>query len=130
MPVARDTGDIAQYASSMTDISDGLFIDLTRLCGESGTGAVIRLDRLPVSAGLEGASRLMGLDPMQLACSGGEDYEILFTAPDFPCEAYNTSHDIKVTCIGEVSDKGMTVIDREGIKVPLEAKGYEHFGPS
>ena len=130
MPVARDTGDIAPHASSMMDISDGLFIDLSRLCDESGTGAVIKLDRLPVSGELDEAARLMGMDSMRLACSGGEDYEILFTAPDFPCEAYNAVHDIKVTCIGEVSDKGMTVIDREGIKVPLEAKGYEHFGPS
>jgi thiamine-monophosphate kinase len=129
MPVARDTRDIARYASAMLDVSDGLFIDLSRICDESGTGAVVYLDKIPISDELKKASELIGKDPLKLAVSGGEDYEILFTSSDFPLQDYNSSHEVKITCIGEITAEERSVIDGSGNKATLKAEGYQHFGP-
>ena len=129
MPVARDSRDIVPHASSMLDVSDGLFIDLCRICDEGSTGATIYKDKIPLSAELGVASELLGLDAIHLAVSGGEDYELLFTSRDFPLDEYNRTHDIKVSCIGEITREERNIIDSLGGKKPLKAEGYQHFGP-
>jgi thiamine-monophosphate kinase len=142
MPVARDSSEIAGYASSMIDISDGLFIDLCRICDESNVGAKIYLDRLPISHEMRLAADIMGLDPIHLATSGGEDYELLFTAPPevtVSTKQYAVSSEKKVptaysllptpgiTCIGEIIEKDRVVIDKTGRELPMKAEGYQHF---
>jgi thiamine-monophosphate kinase len=129
MPVARDSRYMAPYASSMLDVSDGLFIDLCRICDESGTGAIVYLDKIPLSEGLKEVSGLLDRDPLDFASSGGEDYEILFTAPDFPLESYNYAHGTKVSCIGEITREERALVNKEGRKSALKAEGYQHFGP-
>jgi thiamine-monophosphate kinase len=129
MPVARDSRGIAPYASAMLDVSDGLSLDLCRLCDESGTGAIVYRDKVPLSGDLVKAAELMGLDPFNCAVSGGEDYELLFTARDFPIDEYNALHNIKVSCIGEITDEIRNVIDKYGVATPLKSEGYQHFGP-
>ncbi|HTZ16908.1 MAG TPA: thiamine-phosphate kinase [Dissulfurispiraceae bacterium] len=128
MPVARDSRDIAPYASSMLDVSDGLFIDLCRICDESGTGASVYLDNIPLSKELKDACSVIKADALHFSVAGGEDYEILFTADDFPMESYNRTHEIPVSCIGEITKKERAVIDDKGRKTPLKAEGYQHFG--
>ena len=63
-------------ASAMTDVSDGLLLDLTRLCQASGVGAELWLDRLPVEPSLAAAGR-----GTELALTGGDDFELLATVP-------------------------------------------------
>lgn len=119
MPEARRPGAVARHATSMIDVSDGLLIDLARLCAESKVGARIYEDRIPVSEQARAASAHMGLDPLRLAASGGEDYELLFTAPS-PRRA--------AICIGEVTEKGMVMVDASGRERPARPEGYTHFG--
>jgi thiamine-monophosphate kinase len=128
IPIARDSRDLAPFASAMLDVSDGLFLDLGRMCDESGVGAVLYADKIPLSSELIEVSETLGWDAFSLAASGGEDYELLFASKNFPLEAYNSSHDIKVTCIGEITDGERAVIGKEGKRAPLAAAGYEHFG--
>ncbi|TAN45941.1 MAG: thiamine-phosphate kinase [Nitrospirae bacterium] len=123
MPLAREASSIAGVAASMIDISDGLFIDLSRICDESGTGARIYLDRLPLSDGLKQACGALGLDALRFASSGGEDYELLFTAP---ADADMTG--ICATCIGEIIEKERIAVDASGREEELKAEGYQHFG--
>jgi len=130
MPVARDSHPYLRYATSMIDVSDGLFIDLTRICDESKVGVRVYLDRIPISKELAHVSGAMGLDPLAMATSGGEDYELLFTAPDFAPESDDVKGGLKVTCIGEVIEKERIVIDRMGNADRLTSEGYEHFGSS
>ena len=127
MPVARDSGEIKGYASSMIDISDGLFIDLSRVCDESNVGARIYLDRMPVSDEMKMAAGLIGSDPLHLAVSGGEDYELLFTAPP---DVVIDSQPFKLTCIGEIIERDRIVVNENGEELELKIEGYQHFGNS
>lgn len=63
------------------DVSDGLAMDLGRLCRESGVGAVVREPALPASPGFEPLCEYLGAAPTELQLGGGEDYVLLFTLP-------------------------------------------------
>jgi len=66
-------------ASACIDVSDGLYVDASRLLSASECSATLELEALPVSAPLR---QLCGSRALTLALSGGEDYELCFTAPD------------------------------------------------
>lgn len=67
-------------ATSLIDISDGLSTDLRRLCDASGVGAYLGEDDIPCVRIPEELAEGIG-SPLQLALHGGDDYELLFTAP-------------------------------------------------
>jgi thiamine-monophosphate kinase len=71
----------AGLATALIDVSDGLLQDLGHVLRASGVGAEVWAERLPVSPDLAGVAAALGADPLALALSGGEDYELLFTAP-------------------------------------------------
>lgn len=116
MPVAKTP---PQNATSMIDISDGLFIDLMRLCNESAVGVKIYQDQVPVSPELENACREMGWDPLRFATAGGEDYEILYTAPVRGARGGKL--------IGKVASSGHYLVSPDGKEKKLRAAGYRHF---
>lgn len=132
MPVARDSAEIANYATAMIDISDGLFIDLCRICDESNVGARVYLNKIPMSDEMKKTAEIMKLDSIHLATSGGEDYELLFTAPpEIKFEIRNSKFEIlKTTCIGEIIEKDRVVVDKSGKESALKTEGYQHFGTS
>jgi thiamine-monophosphate kinase len=68
-----------RLATAMLDLSDGLMIDLDRLCRASGVGATLFADRLPISSALSDYGLNTKQDPLRFALAGGEDYELLFT---------------------------------------------------
>jgi thiamine-monophosphate kinase len=63
------------------DLSDGLTLDLYRLCKESGVGAEIDAGALPFADRFPALCRAIGRDPLDLAYGGGEDYVLLFALP-------------------------------------------------
>jgi thiamine-monophosphate kinase len=119
MPEAREPSRFARGATSMIDLSDGLLIDLTRLCDESRVGARLYTGRIPVSGETRTAAAFLGLDPQRLASAGGEDYELLFTAP--------SRTRVGAHCIGEIIGSGRFMVDEQGVQRPMEPEGYEHF---
>lgn len=119
LPEARNPKGIIRYATSMIDISDGLLIDLTRLCNESGTGARIYLEKLPLSAEMENAARHLRLSPLTLALTGGEDYELLFTVPE--------KRNIAATYIGDITASERIIVNAKGEEKAFSGEGYEHF---
>lgn len=109
--------------SSMIDISDGLSTDLNHICEESGVGAEIRESAIPRS--IIGKDR--ELVNLKFALHGGDDYELLFTAPSgqgVPSEI----HGVPVTCIGEIKRGGkISIVSGTGKHSPLKTAGWQHF---
>jgi thiamine-monophosphate kinase len=120
MPVARDPRKFVRNATSMIDISDGLLIDLSRLCDESKIGARIYAKNIPLSSELKKVASHLGVSPVKLALSGGEDYELLFTTP--------AKKKIKAIYIGDIVESKKVIIDISGKKKTFSAEGYQHFG--
>ncbi len=110
-------------ASAMIDTSDGLSTDLAHICEESGVGAALRAESIP-RASLGRPSRPVDL---KLALHGGEDYELLFTAPGgrrIPSRLAG----IPITLIGHIT-RGSRILlfHRRGAGYRLEPRGWEHF---
>lgn len=134
-PVARvgEGQALAQAgATSMMDLSDGLSLDLSRLCRESGVGALVRAADLPVDPGLEELAAVIEAAPRDLALHGGEDYELLATLPPGAVqEAASTVGErfgTALTEIGEITEGSVLLLDtpQEG-QQPLEPRGWDHF---
>jgi thiamine-monophosphate kinase len=133
-PRCREARIIAQgrWANSMIDLSDGLASDIRRLAQESKVGAKIRLERLPVSQAVAEAAKQSGRSAYQLAVSGGEDYELLFTVSpdkiDQLTEAFGRQSQTPLSIIGQIepAEQGICFLDAQGKKVDPET-GYEHF---
>jgi thiamine-monophosphate kinase len=120
MPRPRRPGAWAEDASALIDVSDGLLIDLTRLCSESGVGARIYAERVPLSRELIPVAMSLGREPQEFALSGGEDYELLFTS--------RRRGNIRgATRIGEVVASGMTMVRSDGTEREFGPEGYQHF---
>jgi len=116
---ARNPVRVASGATAMIDVSDGLLIDLFRLCEESGVGARIYMKKLPLSVQMKKAASFLGRKADVLATSGGEDYELLFTAP--PRRRVNT------VCIGEITDSERVIVERDGSERSFSPEGYQHW---
>jgi len=120
LPEARNPKDFVHAATSMIDISDGLLIDMSRLCSESKAGARIYEEKIPMSPEMKKAAEKLGISPIKLALSGGEDYELLFTAP--------AGRKIKAISIGDIAESKKVIVDKKGREKPFSAEGYQHFG--
>jgi thiamine-monophosphate kinase len=109
------------------DISDGLLSDLTHVCKASRIGAKVWINKLPVHALLRSAFKKEWL---RLALSGGEDYELLFTARSETIAKLKDIMSNPVTVIGEiVSDAPgqVTLLDERGKALKWDETGWDHF---
>jgi thiamine-monophosphate kinase len=111
---------------AMMDLSDGLASDVRRVCGRSGVGCVVDLDLLPVAEDTREFVRSLGHDPEELAATGGEDYELLISAPGPVLDALTRSTGVPVTVIGEVTAGADVVFRRAGEPVE-DLSGWDHF---
>jgi thiamine-monophosphate kinase len=114
-----------KVASAMIDISDGLSVDLVHLGEESGCGAEIHMDKLPVSSELRALQR----KAYDFALNGGEDYQLLFSvAPEKVEILSRLKKKHAITLIGKVlQPKGIYVIDRRGRRQKLVPQAWQHF---
>ena len=137
-PVARVEPGRALAAmpgiGAMMDLSDGLAADLPHILkassplaaatGNASLGAVIDIDKIPLSDDLREVSAKMGWDALSLALEGGEDYELLFTCrPDAPLESLKRSGLPAITVVGRITDS--PGIQWQGAH--REFHGFRHF---
>ncbi|MGE5174482.1 MAG: thiamine-phosphate kinase [Betaproteobacteria bacterium] len=118
---------LSRCAHSMIDISDGLSSDLAHICEQSGVGALIAAQKIPVSLSLRKALDRLKKAPLDYALSGGEDYELLFTAPPGKINKLKSLR-IPMTEIGEITrTRKILIMDGREKKATLEPTGYNHF---
>lgn len=108
---------------AMMDISDGIASDLRHILKASGAGAEVHLDRIPLSEPLRRVCDEHALDCHRFSTGGGEDYELLFTAPD----GIEDHLDFPVYQIGEIVPGDSLTWIQNGRTVDFEIKGYNHF---
>ncbi len=117
-------------ANAAIDVSDGLVADLGHVCAASRVGARIEADLVPLSTA---ARTACAADPMLLShvLSGGDDYELLFTAPPGAADELGTAArgaDVALNRIGTVLEgSGVRVLASDGEEMKLESGGYAHF---
>jgi thiamine-monophosphate kinase len=124
---------LSGLATAMLDVSDGTVSDIGHICEMSHVGARLWAARLPISEATRAAAEATGRDARQLALQGGEDYELLFTAPaqraDKLAELVQRQTGTAVTVIGEMvpAAEGITLSQADGTPVSLDKGGWNHF---
>ena len=121
---------IRDNASASMDVSDGLLIDLERLCAASGTGARIEADKVPLHKTVRALIE-HGDFSLKEAFTGGDDYVCLFTVPAEKAEALATAGGIaRCHPIGEIlpQAEGIAIADAAGSPMAFDGRhGYDHF---
>jgi thiamine-monophosphate kinase len=120
--------------TSMIDISDGLVADLGHLTEEGNVGVRIFANTVPLPEGIGDVASRCHKDPLTLALTGGEDYELAFTVAKDRLGLFEKMLKVvlptfghAVTRIGEVvQGEGVDVVDMYGASIPLAAQGFEH----
>ena len=121
-----------RVASSAIDLSDGLSGDIRHLCQSSKVGVDIHTDALPLSPQCHAYAIQYNLDPIQLALTGGEDYELAFTIPpnnQRKLERILQCCAIPITCIGVITPRrlGIRVTNRDGSSGKLPNTSFRTF---
>ena len=110
---------------AMIDISDGLSLDLWRICQASGVGAILEQRQLEqvISDAAKTAADTDGRSPLDHALSDGEDYELLLAVSP---EKAGTTEALSIHPIGHVTDSDLWIHRTDGRTEPLEPKGFVH----
>ncbi len=119
---------VEQGVRTAIDISDGLVADLDHICQSSRVNARINIDRIPVHPVV--AAHFP--NSQELALSGGEDYELIFTADKATVARARRALGCPVTVVGDITEEELPtrvlVVDSKGTIIPCRKKGWDHFG--
>jgi thiamine-monophosphate kinase len=115
----------------MMDLSDGLATDLARLIAESGVGARVDVEQLPIAPATRIVADALEIDPVDWATGGGEDYELLVVCDPTALERLRAglaqATGTKLSAVGEITaGSGTRWLDGRGRSVAV-APGFEHF---
>jgi thiamine-monophosphate kinase len=123
---SKEAKTIAKYANAMIDVSDGLASEVRHICEESGVGALIEFEKIPIIDTTLDAAGVLSLDPYDFALYGGEDFELVFTMPEGKIEELRKEFS-DFTAVGKILKKEEgTHLLKEGKKIEMK-KGYDHF---
>ncbi len=109
------------------DVSDGLVADLGHICTESGLGARVDISKVPIAPA---AKAVFGQRALPMALSGGEDYELVFTAAPTAMDSIGGRLACPVTVIGEMiagRSRKVHLVDAEGKPARVRRRGWDHF---
>jgi thiamine-monophosphate kinase len=116
---------------AMQDLSDGLATDLAHICAESGVGAVVAAERIPLSPLLCQAAEICDQSPLDWALAGGEDYQLLFTAGEQQvaglCTLVREKMGRELFAVGRIIEGQGVFLEEAGQCREISYRGYEHF---
>jgi len=116
------------FPTSMIDVTEGLASDLIQICKQSQTGCKIYYSKIPIDYETSKLAEEFNIDPITPALNGGEDYELLFTAPLEDIDKIKSLNSIKI--IGRITTKstGYYIAGDDGSEVELSAQGWKSKG--
>ena len=109
------------------DVSDGLLQDIGHVCEMSRLGAIVNADAVPVAAALRAA---YPGDALRLACTGGEDYELVLVGEREKIEQLRASSDVPLTVVGEIVEDPacrVRLLDANGNEINFGPAGWDHI---
>jgi len=127
-------GWLAQQAgvTAMMDLSDGLWIDLSRLCEASQVSAILHCDQFSTDEKFTTACKVVDLDPLITQLTGGEDYSLLITVKDehFATIAsqFEARFKIPITSCGVIGAGTGITLKKQNKPIHLELTPFSHFG--
>jgi len=122
--VAGFLKELAIKPTAMIDISDGLSSEIMHICSQSKVGCKIYEEKLPLDPQVISACEEFNIDSTMVALSGGEDYELLFTAPIADFEAIKGNPNFSI--IGHITaeNQGLNLVTRASQEIELKAQGW------
>lgn len=114
---------------AMMDLSDGLATDLAHICKASGVGAEVIAEDVPMAAELVDAAGQLQLSPLKLALQGGEDYQLIFTAPEESGDALIRlcqEKGFEISSVGRIVQGEGVVLCQDEERRDISFGGYEH----
>lgn len=126
----REGITISEFATSCTDISDGLAFSLSEISRASKVGFRVYEEKIPVDRSLGKIAGLAGVAAEELVFHKGGEYELLFTLPEEHLPAVEKEMKAlktKVSVIGEIVKRGKKLVRHDGSIENLEPRGYEAF---
>ncbi|MEZ0543085.1 thiamine-phosphate kinase [Fibrella arboris] len=123
--IIHELRDLDVIPTAMIDISDGLASELLHLCTQSGTGAVIFDENIPVDDQTYLAAEEFKISPITAALNGGEDYELLFTVK--PQEFEKLQHHSRITAVGYMTNTPDQIVlaTKAGQQTQIRAQGWK-----
>jgi len=106
---------------TLQEVSDGLASEVGHICEQSGTGAVIYKDNIPIKDETRRAAEEVGKDPYDYALYGGEDFELVFTVSE------KNLRKVRGFLVGEITKRKGLFLYEKGKESRIKGNGYDHF---
>ncbi len=113
--------------TAMMDVSDGISSEVLHICKQSGLGARIYEEKLPIADASRKAAFKFGLDPTVCALNGGEDYELIFTIRQEDHDKIVLNEEISVIGYMTENTEGVKLLTKGGNTFDLKAQGWNAF---
>lgn len=125
--IIRELDKAGIVPTSMMDVSDGLSSELLHICKASNVGCRVYEDRIPIDYQTAVMAEEINMNLVTAALNGGEDYELVFTAPLHFHETLSKMEGVKV--IGHITrpELGCALVTRVGAEMQLRAQGFNHM---